>query len=206
MAQQDDPLAHAEHTAREWLATIAEAMGTDDHDHAYRMLRTWLHVIRDRLTVTSTAHFAVQLPEFLRGVYFEGWVPSEVPIGYDAKGFVELFACEAGVNRAAAPEIARAITAGLSELFPPGQLDHAFAPLPVRLRRELLGEATVSSIERHRLDVLEKSVNTLTEAVKTLTQGLEDLLTASLAERSAARAAQEAHRRLRAEEKPALHG
>ncbi|MFD8496074.1 DUF2267 domain-containing protein [Amycolatopsis sp. NPDC059657] len=205
MTVHDDPLARAESTAREWLATIAEALDTQDREHTYRMLRAWLHVVRDRLTVDSAAHLAAQLPEFLRGVYYEGWVPSRVPVRYDTTGFFELFTCESGVTHAEAPAIAAAITSTLDKLFSPGQLDHVLAVLPTRLRAELMGESPAPGVEDHRLRDLEKSVTTLTDAVKTLARGLEELPTGQPAGKPVAQAAQEAHRLLLAAETTAGH-
>jgi Uncharacterized conserved protein (DUF2267) len=54
-----------------WLAEIAGEFGTEDQRLAYRVLRAWLHALRDRLPVTIAANFAVQLPE-LRGVFYDG--------------------------------------------------------------------------------------------------------------------------------------
>jgi uncharacterized protein (DUF2267 family) len=47
--------------ANAWLARIADEFATDDRRLAYRILRAWLHALRDRLTVTIAAHFAAQL-------------------------------------------------------------------------------------------------------------------------------------------------
>lgn len=46
---------------------------------AYKALRTVLHEIRDRLPITESAHLAAQLPMLVRGLYYEGWKPEEVP-------------------------------------------------------------------------------------------------------------------------------
>ncbi|MFD1049696.1 DUF2267 domain-containing protein, partial [Kibdelosporangium lantanae] len=72
--------AHAEQTAYEWLRVIADQLGTDDVHEAYQVLRPWLHLLRDRLSVPGAAHLAAQLPELLRGVFYDGWRPSEVPV------------------------------------------------------------------------------------------------------------------------------
>jgi uncharacterized protein (DUF2267 family) len=46
---------------------------------AYKALRSVLHEVRDRLTVTESANFAAQLPMLVRGFYYEGWKPESVP-------------------------------------------------------------------------------------------------------------------------------
>lgn len=135
----NDPFAHAENTARKWLAAVGGHLGTEDRHAAYRAVRAWLHTVRDRLTVEAAAHFAAQLPELLRGVYYEGWTPSHVPTRYGVPGFVARFAGSAGVSRADVPAAAAAVTAALDELCSPGQLDHVLDLMPDSLAELLTG-------------------------------------------------------------------
>ncbi len=65
-----------------WLKELAEELGGDDRKYAYRVLRAYLHAVRDRLTVDEAAQLAAQLPELIRGIYYEGWVPSKTPMRY----------------------------------------------------------------------------------------------------------------------------
>src|SRR5512139_4189486 len=98
MTAQPDPFAHAEHTANHWLDTVARQLGTDNRHYAHRVLRAWLHVVRDRLSVDSAAHLGAQLPEVLRGVFYDGWSPSRVPVRYDRAEFIQRFASAAGIS------------------------------------------------------------------------------------------------------------
>ena len=93
-----------------WLADIDAAFGTKDRRLAYRVLRAWLHSVRDALSVDVAAHFAAQLPELLRGVFFDGWKPSKVPHKYDRAGFITRFAREAQVRDSDVTKSARIIT------------------------------------------------------------------------------------------------
>jgi uncharacterized protein (DUF2267 family) len=205
MTHRNDPLARAGHTAREWLTTVASWLGTEDRDYTYRALRAWLHLVRDRLTVDSAAHLAAQLPELLRGIYFEGWVPSRVPVRYGVAEFTALFAREAGISPSDVPRTVTAVSAALSERFSPGQLEHVLALMPAGLRGELSGEAAPEApsprkpTEHLRLNALEDSVLALTEAVATLARGLEELPAEKHATGRVAKAAQEAHRILMAQ-------
>ena len=65
-----------------WLKELAAELGTDDRKFAYRVLRAYLHAVRDRLMVDEAAQLAAQLPELVRGIYYEGWVPSRTPMTY----------------------------------------------------------------------------------------------------------------------------
>ena len=99
MTNTGDPLARAQNTAHEWLTTVASALGTDDRRYTYRVVRAWLHTFRDRLTVESAAHFAAQLPELLRGIFYDGWVPSKVPLRYSADEYIDRISESATIRR-----------------------------------------------------------------------------------------------------------
>lgn len=64
------------------LKDIEQAYGwpKEHRDRSYAGLRAVLHMLRDRLPVDESAQFAAQLPVLVRGVYYEGWDPSGVPI------------------------------------------------------------------------------------------------------------------------------
>jgi uncharacterized protein (DUF2267 family) len=62
--------------AHAWLNDLAEELATEDGHHAYRVLRAFLHALRDHLSVDEAAALAAQLPIFVRGVFYEGWDPS----------------------------------------------------------------------------------------------------------------------------------
>ncbi|MFI7115352.1 DUF2267 domain-containing protein [Amycolatopsis sp. NPDC049868] len=200
MTHQPDPFAHAEQRAQEWLAAVAHGLGTEDRRYAFRVLRTWLHLVRDRLTVDSAAHFGAQLPELLRGVYYEGWTPSRVPVRYGNAWFTDHFALEAGIAPADVPAAAGAVSAGLGALCSPGQLEHVLALMPADLRGELEGVAAAPADrprvakERARIDELEHRLQAITEAVSALAHGLERLPDSEPTTDDTAKAAQEAHR------------
>lgn len=125
---------HVIHTANIWVKSVAEALGTEDRHLANRVLRTWLHTLRDRLTVDGAAHFAAQLPELLRGAFYEGWVPSAVPIKYDRDAYANRFSQEALISSEAVPRVVPAVTAAVREHLSPGQLERALAQLPHGVR------------------------------------------------------------------------
>ncbi|MFE9093908.1 DUF2267 domain-containing protein [Streptomyces sp. NPDC007264] len=133
---------HTIHTANIWLKSVSESLGTEDRHLAHRVLRTWLHVLRDRLTVDVAAHFAAQLPELMRGAYYDGWDPSAVPIKFDREGYVSRFAQEARINAEDVPKTAAAVTTAVRQHVSPGQLEAALEQIPHDIRALLLQPAS----------------------------------------------------------------
>jgi uncharacterized protein (DUF2267 family) len=185
-----DNFTHAMHTANSWLADVARSFGTDDRRFAYRALRAWLHALRDRLTVESAAKFAAQLPELLRGVYYDGWNPSGVPVKYGADEYVARFAREARIPAREVPAAATAVARALAGHMSPGQLAETLAQLPESLRTTM-GRAglretapagsgpgsgsggTGNGSTGERLAALEERIGSLTEALHALAQDLK---------------------------------
>jgi len=62
-----------------WINDLADELGSADNHEAYRVLRAFLHALRDHLRVDQAAQLAAQLPIFIRGVFYEGWDPSRTP-------------------------------------------------------------------------------------------------------------------------------
>ncbi|WP_433319467.1 DUF2267 domain-containing protein [Micromonospora sp. CA-269861] len=72
------------------LKDIENAYGwpKERRNQSYAALRTVLHLLRDRLPVDESVEFAQQLPVLVRGIYFDGWVPSDVPIRLNRDDFL----------------------------------------------------------------------------------------------------------------------
>ncbi|MFI6763153.1 DUF2267 domain-containing protein [Micromonospora sp. NPDC050417] len=72
------------------LQEIEQAYGwpKQRRNQSYAALRTVLQLLRDRLPVQESVQFAAQLPTLVRGVYFEGWEPSDVPIKLNRDDFL----------------------------------------------------------------------------------------------------------------------
>jgi uncharacterized protein (DUF2267 family) len=72
------------------LKEIEKAYGwtKDKRNQSFAALRTVLHLLRDRLPIEESAQFAAQLPLLLRGVYYEGWDPTAVPIKLSREDFL----------------------------------------------------------------------------------------------------------------------
>jgi uncharacterized protein (DUF2267 family) len=129
-----DKLDHSIDTCNRWLDDIATEIGTEDRRVAYRALRGWLHTLRDRLTVQTGAHFAAQLPELFRGVYYDGWSPSHVPVKMDRTRFLTAFGDSSAIRGQAAGPALASVTRCMRRHLGRGALDHAFDQLPKDVR------------------------------------------------------------------------
>src|SRR5262245_36983587 len=58
-------------------------------NQSYAALRVVLQTLRDRLTVEEAADLAAQLPMLIRGLYYEGWDPRDVPVKMDREAFLD---------------------------------------------------------------------------------------------------------------------
>jgi len=66
-------------TTKQWLKDLMAELSTDDEELAYHAIRAVLHALRDRMRIDDAVEFGAQLPMLLRGVYYEGWDPSDKP-------------------------------------------------------------------------------------------------------------------------------
>ncbi|MEU4314171.1 DUF2267 domain-containing protein [Nocardia sp. NPDC024068] len=144
MTHHSDPLAAGMHTAHTWLRAVADDMGTEDLTFTLRALRAWMHTVRDRIGVANSAHLTAQLPDFLRGIWYEGWVPSRVPGSHGVAEFADEFAERAGISVGDVSFTAGCVTSALDRMMSPGQLDHVFAVFPERLSSVLRGESSMA--------------------------------------------------------------
>lgn len=189
MAQQNEPFAASVATANRWLDAVADALETDDRTAAYRCLRAWFHTVRDRISIVGAAHLSAQMPELLRGMFFEGWVPSHVPVRHSREAFVAQFARTAGIPRGEVQVVAGFVTDALDALFSPGQLDRVFAVLPTSLVETIWGTEHVDEFDdddietvadaapphpsTDRLSAVETRLQALGHAVDVLTHRLD---------------------------------
>jgi len=127
-----------------WLNDLASELGTEDRQHAYRVLRAFLHALRDHLSVDEAAALGAQLPIFVRGVFYEGWDPSRTPDRTrDLDSFLQRIAREARLaGETEASLAASAANRVLSRHVSPGEAASVLHVLPEHLREFLRSEST----------------------------------------------------------------
>ncbi|MFM7085207.1 MAG: DUF2267 domain-containing protein, partial [Hyphomicrobium sp.] len=72
-------IAHAMQQSQEWLHELRDNGELKDTTEALAVLRVVLHQLRDRLTLEEAVDLGSQLPMFVRGIYYEGWMPHKIP-------------------------------------------------------------------------------------------------------------------------------
>jgi uncharacterized protein (DUF2267 family) len=136
-----DVLDRSVEKANMWINEVAAELETADRHEAYRVLRAFLHVLRDGLSVAEAAQLAAQLPVLIRGVFYEGWQPAQVPLRYrDPVEFVDRVAREGLLHGDTEASFAVSATARvLARHVSPGEIDNVLRTLPEELRSLVIG-------------------------------------------------------------------
>lgn len=67
-------------TSSAWIREIMESVPGADEQQAYHLLCATLRTLRDRLMPEEAVQFGAQLPVLIRGLYYDGWRISDVPV------------------------------------------------------------------------------------------------------------------------------
>jgi uncharacterized protein (DUF2267 family) len=135
-------LDHSIEKANAWLAEVGREFETEDRPFAYRVTRAWMHSLRDRLPVSVAAHLAAQLPELLRGVFYDGWSPSHMPDKYDDEEYMRRFARDANIHNTEVKRAASLVTKVMRNHVSAGAIDEAMGALPADIRKIAASTAT----------------------------------------------------------------
>ena len=138
------PIAHIDTIERsvqktnQWLQELVNELGTDGRT-SWRVLRGYLQVLRDRLTIAEAAQLAAQLPHVLRGVFYEGFDPGHQPQKIrDPDVFLARFADHAQLREGDDPATAvAAVTRVLRRHVAGGEVDDVLSQLPLEIRNVL---------------------------------------------------------------------
>jgi uncharacterized protein (DUF2267 family) len=134
-----DSIDRTVHETNEWLAELSRELQTDDRAEAWRVLKAYLQVLRDRLTIDEAAQLAAQLPQLLRGAFYEGFDPGHQPEKIrDRETFLARLAERAG--SADMDQVARAAAAATRVLrrhVSAGEMEDVLSQLPAEIRAVL---------------------------------------------------------------------
>lgn len=119
-----------------WLGLLSQKIGGEDRHRAYLVLRATLHALRDQLGTHGAAHFSAQLPMLLRGIFYEGWRPSDGPLKQrHISDFLDAFRAHLPSGTVVNDEQAvRAVFSVIWEMIDPGEVEKILASFPKDLR------------------------------------------------------------------------
>lgn len=121
-----------------WINEVAQEAGWDDKHKAYLALRAVLHTLRDRLSIEEAADLSAQLPMLVRGLFYEGWRPSDTPSRIrHADQFLAAVAT-AFPNTGDAPEpdvMVKSVFRVIERNIEGGEVRHVIGVLPEELQR-----------------------------------------------------------------------
>ena len=132
-------LASIEHTVQLthiWINDLDSRLGWENKHRSYRLLRTVLQALRDWLPVNDAVGLGAQLPELLRGVYYEHWRPTRTPVKHRSKADFIARIADAFRNDPI-PLVSDAVTVAfelLSEKIAAGEIEDVRRELPEGIR------------------------------------------------------------------------
>ena len=118
-----------------FLDDVMTSLGWKDRQKTYLATRAVLHALRDRLSPDEAAHLGAQLPILLRGLYYEGWRPSQTPHKIrHMDDFLAEVEHELRHGPLETETIARAVFGALSRAVSVGEISDVVATFPKDLR------------------------------------------------------------------------
>src|SRR5437773_2063423 len=122
------------HKTQEWIGQLAENSHLEKGD-AYKALRAVLLTLRDCLPIQEAVHFGAQLPMLIRGLYYDGWKPSETPIKMSREQFLEAIKEKIVTDRFMDPvRMTHDVVVLLQDHMSPGEMSNVKQILPKELR------------------------------------------------------------------------
>lgn len=114
-----------------WINDLNDRLCWNDKSRAYRLLKAVLHALRDWLEADESANLAAQLPDLLRGAYYEQWRPATTPVKKRIDHVEREFKRDPLWNTA---ECVTAVFQLLSEKITTGEIEDVHHALPEDVR------------------------------------------------------------------------
>jgi uncharacterized protein (DUF2267 family) len=127
---------HTVQLTHAWINDLDARLAWNNKPRSYRLLKAVLHAVRDWLPVNEAANLGAQLPELLRGAYYEQWHPAATPVkGRTKDDFLARVATLFVRDPLAHPdrdvmEVLRFLTSRIT----PGEIEDVRRSLPEELR------------------------------------------------------------------------
>ena len=115
-----------------WINDLDVRLGWHNKQRSYRRLRAVLQALRDWLPIDEAAHLGAQLPQLLRGVYYEHWGPAITPARADFVARID-DSFEADPLRSTVDEITT-VLGFLAEKLEAGEIKKVQHSLPADVR------------------------------------------------------------------------
>lgn len=114
----------------EAIKDIQQIFGWESRpEQAYAAMRVVLQTLRDRLPVNEAVDFGAELPMLIRGIYYEGWRPSRVPIKMNPAEFRQEIARKFQFD-IAPNDLVRGVMESFVAFVSPGEMDDLRDNLP----------------------------------------------------------------------------
>lgn len=131
-----ESLQHTLELTHIWINDLDERLEWNNKPRTYRLLRSVLHALRDRLQLNEATDLGAQLPTLLRGIYYEQWRPSGTPVRTRSKTAF-LTRIDEDFHQDPLPNTEQAVMAVfelLNKKVTAGEIEHVRHALPNDLR------------------------------------------------------------------------
>lgn len=135
-AQGLQVIDHTVQLTHEWINELVDRLEWSSPRDALRLMRVTLTAVRDHLGHDEVAQFSAQLPLIIRGMFYEGWQPSETPIRQrDRASFVlRIEAMVGDVLEYRGPEDISTVFKLINARISRGEVEDVRASLPTAIR------------------------------------------------------------------------
>lgn len=74
-----EAIDHTVQLTNDWISELSAKLGWADRNKVLMLMRSTLAGLRDILNPNEAAQLSAQLPLLIRGLFFEGWCPAQIP-------------------------------------------------------------------------------------------------------------------------------